>query len=75
MERRDLDALARGELLDRVATERLVLGLRRGVLDSRLADARDACLESAALRSQARQIAGHAAAALRRRDAPPAGSG
>jgi hypothetical protein len=75
MERRDLDALARGELLDRVATERLVLGLRRGVLDSRLADARDACLESAALRSQARQIAGHAAAALRRRDAPPARAG
>ena len=44
------------EVLSRVTTQRLVLGLRRGVLRSRVADARDAGAEAAALRGQARQI-------------------
>jgi hypothetical protein len=75
MERGDREALAHGEVLGRVTSQRLELGLRRGILGSRVDDAHEACAEAAALRSQAQQIALHAAAAVRRRDEPGTGPG
>jgi hypothetical protein len=61
MDARDADAFSR------VTTGRLVLRLRRGVLASRLDEARDACAEAVALRREAEQIVWHAAAVQRRR--------